>query len=182
MKFFFFYPIDCNPEEIEKTSKPSKSSQESSGDGKQNPNSSSLIRWLSATSSKSSSRPQSISNRSTSRGSKTVSHKPERAKAEKLKPERNKDSDSELDSEAEDVYDEFDMDGEDDGFDPRVQEQILQFFQDASVDEMTLISGCSLKRAQKIISLRPFNTWKDVVRVFTKCATIKTMLVFMRLN
>lgn len=86
-----------------------------------------------------------------------------------LKPEQNKDSDdSELDSDAEDVSDEFDVDGEDDGFDPRVQEQILQFFQDASVDEMTLISGCSLKRAQKIISLRPFNTWKDVVRVFIR--------------
>uniref|UniRef100_A0A672KW97 DNA helicase n=1 Tax=Sinocyclocheilus grahami TaxID=75366 RepID=A0A672KW97_SINGR len=28
--------------------------------------------------------------------------------------------------------------------------------------ELALISGCSIKKAQKIISLRPFNTWKDV--------------------
>uniref|UniRef100_A0A672KTH3 DNA helicase n=1 Tax=Sinocyclocheilus grahami TaxID=75366 RepID=A0A672KTH3_SINGR len=27
--------------------------------------------------------------------------------------------------------------------------------------ELALISGCSIKKAQKIISLRPFNTWKD---------------------
>ncbi|KAF4072232.1 hypothetical protein AMELA_G00260750 [Ameiurus melas] len=165
---------DSNPKEIEKmskpssNSKPSKSRQESSGDGKQKPNSS-LTRWLSAVSSKSPSRPQSPSNKSTSRGSTTVSHKPERAKADKLKPERYEDSDdSELDSEAEDVSDEFDSDSEDDSFDSRVQEQILQFFQEASLDELSLISGCSLKKAQKIISLRPFNRWKDVNEQFYK--------------
>ncbi|KAB5567498.1 hypothetical protein PHYPO_G00233460 [Pangasianodon hypophthalmus] len=167
---------DSSPKEVEKmTSKPSsysnssKSSQESSGDGKQKPNSSSLTRWLSAVSSKSPSRPQSSSNRSTSKESKTVSHKPERAKADKLKAVQNKDSDdSELDSEAEDGSDEFDLEGEDDSFDPGVQKQILQFFQEASMDELTLISGCSLKKAQKIISLRPFNTWKDVNEQFYK--------------
>ncbi|XP_017324361.1 SWI/SNF-related matrix-associated actin-dependent regulator of chromatin subfamily A containing DEAD/H box 1A isoform X2 [Ictalurus punctatus] len=149
-------------------SKPSKSRQESSGDGKQKPNSS-LTRWLSAVSSKSPSRKQSPSNKSTSRGSTTVGHKPERAKADKLKPEQYKDSDdSELDSEAEDVSDEFDSDSEDDSFDPRVQEQILQFLQEASLDELSLISGCSLKKAQKIISLRPFNRWKDVNEQFYK--------------
>ncbi|KAK3565777.1 hypothetical protein QTP86_015040 [Hemibagrus guttatus] len=167
---------DSSPGEIEKTtseqsshSKPSKSRQESSEEGKQKPDSSSLTRWLSAVSNKSPSRPLSSSHRSTSRESKIVSHKYERAKTEKIKPKQNKDTDSELDSEAEDDSDsEFDLEGEDNSFDPGVQEQILQFFQEASVDELTLISGCSLKKAQKIISLRPFNTWEDVNKQFCK--------------
>lgn len=171
---FFSTSVDSSPGAIEKTtskqssnSKPSKSRQESSKEEKQKPDSSSLTRWLSALSSKSPSRPQSPSDGSTSIESETVSHKSERAKTEKIKPKQNKDSDdSELDSEAEEDSDsEFDLEGEDSSFDPGVQDQILQFFQEASVDELTLISGCSLKKAQKIISLRPFNAWKDLVRV-----------------
>lgn len=166
-----FSLLDSSPKEkISKpssNSKSSKSSLESSGEAKQKPSSSSLTRWLSAVPSKSSPRPQSLSAASTARGSKSVRENPQRARAEKLKPEQNKDSDdSELDSETEAVSDEIDSEVEDDGFEPRVQEQILQFFQEASVDELSLIAGCSLKKAQKIISLRPFTTWKDVVRVF----------------
>lgn len=147
--------------------KPSKSSQVSSGDGKEKPTSSSLARWLTPVSSKSPSRAKSPSNSSTSRQGKTSSRKPEKLKAERLKPEHKEESDnSEPDSEVEDESDEFDVEGEDNSFDSRVQEQILNFFQESSVDELSLISGCSLKKAQKIISLRPFNTWKDVVRVF----------------
>ncbi|XP_030623950.1 SWI/SNF-related matrix-associated actin-dependent regulator of chromatin subfamily A containing DEAD/H box 1b [Chanos chanos] len=43
-----------------------------------------------------------------------------------------------------------------------VKIQIIDFFQRASVDELTLMSGCSLKKAQKIVSLRPFKTWPDL--------------------
>ncbi|XP_046728087.1 SWI/SNF-related matrix-associated actin-dependent regulator of chromatin subfamily A containing DEAD/H box 1A isoform X2 [Silurus meridionalis] len=160
-------PIE-NEKKISSNSKLSNSSQVSSKD-KQKPNSSSLTRWLSAVSSESPSKPRSSSNRSNLRGSKTASHKPERAKTEKLKPEQNEDfDDSEPDTDAEDVSDEFDMEDEYDCFDPAVQEQIIQFIQEASLDELTLIAGCSLKKAQKIISLRPFNTWKDVNEQFFK--------------
>lgn len=169
--FLLFIPVDSSPNPVKTSepsskSKPSKSSQKSSGDGMQKPESSSLTRWLSAVSSKSPLRPQSPFTASSSRGSKTVSHNPEGAKANTIQTEQDKDSDSELDSEAEDVSDEFDLESVDYSFDHSVQEQILQFFQDASVDELCLISGCSLKKAQKIISLRPFNTWEDVVRLF----------------
>ncbi|KAG7253109.1 hypothetical protein CRUP_006601 [Coryphaenoides rupestris] len=34
--------------------------------------------------------------------------------------------------------------------------QIVQFFEEASLDELSLISGCSLKKAQKVVELRPF--------------------------
>uniref|UniRef100_A0A673NDV0 Helicase C-terminal domain-containing protein n=1 Tax=Sinocyclocheilus rhinocerous TaxID=307959 RepID=A0A673NDV0_9TELE len=46
----------------------------------------------------------------------------------------------------------------------KLKSEILSFFQTASVDELTLIAGCSLKKAQKITELRPFKTWKDLVR------------------
>lgn len=46
----------------------------------------------------------------------------------------------------------------------KVKSEILSFFQTASVDELTLIAGCSLKKAQKITELRPFKKWKDLVR------------------
>uniref|UniRef100_A0A673WLJ8 DNA helicase n=1 Tax=Salmo trutta TaxID=8032 RepID=A0A673WLJ8_SALTR len=41
--------------------------------------------------------------------------------------------------------------------------QILRFFQEASLDELSLISGCSVKKAQRIVELRPFNEWEDLV-------------------
>lgn len=45
---------------------------------------------------------------------------------------------------------------------PRLKAQILDFFQKATVDELTLIAGCSVKKAQKIIELRPYKTWSDL--------------------
>uniref|UniRef100_A0A672MR13 SWI/SNF-related matrix-associated actin-dependent regulator of chromatin subfamily A containing DEAD/H box 1 n=1 Tax=Sinocyclocheilus grahami TaxID=75366 RepID=A0A672MR13_SINGR len=44
----------------------------------------------------------------------------------------------------------------------KLKSEILSFFQTASVDELTLIAGCSLKKAQKITELRPFKTWKNL--------------------
>uniref|UniRef100_A0A8C8IB79 DNA helicase n=1 Tax=Oncorhynchus tshawytscha TaxID=74940 RepID=A0A8C8IB79_ONCTS len=45
-----------------------------------------------------------------------------------------------------------------------VKGQILRFFQEASLDELSLISGCSVKKAQRIVELRPFNEWENLVR------------------
>lgn len=45
-----------------------------------------------------------------------------------------------------------------------VKKEILAFFQDASLDELSLMSGCSIKKAQKIVELRPFKSWKSLVR------------------
>lgn len=44
----------------------------------------------------------------------------------------------------------------------KLKSEILSFFQTASADELTLIAGCSLKKAQKITELRPFKRWKDL--------------------
>ncbi|KAI5099447.1 SWI/SNF-related matrix-associated actin-dependent regulator of chromatin subfamily A containing DEAD/H box 1B isoform X1 [Silurus meridionalis] len=62
----------------------------------------------------------------------------------------------------------LDMDSDSDEADeklPRLKAQILVFFQKATVDELTLIAGCSLKKAQKIIELRPYQTWSDLDEV-----------------
>lgn len=45
-----------------------------------------------------------------------------------------------------------------------VKMEIVKFFQTASVDEMSLISGCSVKKAQKVLELRPFHNWRSLVR------------------
>ncbi|KAJ7987207.1 hypothetical protein DPEC_G00336350 [Dallia pectoralis] len=44
-----------------------------------------------------------------------------------------------------------------------VKGQILKFFQEASLDELSLISGCSVKKARKVVELRPFDEWEDLV-------------------
>lgn len=41
--------------------------------------------------------------------------------------------------------------------------KILSFLQDASPSELALIPQCSQKKAQKIIALRPFNSWEALV-------------------
>ncbi|XP_059193202.1 SWI/SNF-related matrix-associated actin-dependent regulator of chromatin subfamily A containing DEAD/H box 1A [Centropristis striata] len=49
-----------------------------------------------------------------------------------------------------------------------LKKQILSFFQDASIDELSLIAGCSVKKAQKIVELRPFDEWQSLLDVFHK--------------
>lgn len=46
-----------------------------------------------------------------------------------------------------------------------IKTEVVKFFQTASVDEMSLISGCSVKKAQKIVELRPFDSWRSLVRI-----------------
>ncbi|XP_063051745.1 SWI/SNF-related matrix-associated actin-dependent regulator of chromatin subfamily A containing DEAD/H box 1A [Engraulis encrasicolus] len=46
------------------------------------------------------------------------------------------------------------------------QLEILKFFQEAALHELMLISRCSSKRANIIVSLRPFNTWQDLESQF----------------
>ncbi|XP_029366368.1 SWI/SNF-related matrix-associated actin-dependent regulator of chromatin subfamily A containing DEAD/H box 1A isoform X2 [Echeneis naucrates] len=49
-----------------------------------------------------------------------------------------------------------------------IKGEVLTFFQDATIDELSLIAGCSVKKAQKIVELRPFHSWKSLVEVFHK--------------
>uniref|UniRef100_A0A4W5LIT3 DNA helicase n=1 Tax=Hucho hucho TaxID=62062 RepID=A0A4W5LIT3_9TELE len=58
-------------------------------------------------------------------------------------------------SEFEGEDEELDSGAEDEGT-STLKGQILLFFQEASLDELSLIAGCSVKKAQKIVELRPF--------------------------
>ncbi|CAB1332860.1 unnamed protein product [Coregonus sp. 'balchen'] len=58
-----------------------------------------------------------------------------------------------------------------------VKGQILRFFQEASLDELSLISGCSVKKAQRIVELRPFNEWEDLVDALDRGNGLSTDLV-----
>uniref|UniRef100_A0A7N6BMR7 DNA helicase n=1 Tax=Anabas testudineus TaxID=64144 RepID=A0A7N6BMR7_ANATE len=68
----------------------------------------------------------------------------------------NDDEEDTVSSEFEDSDDELDSKG---GM-TELKKEILSFFQEASIDELTLISGCSVKKAQKIVELRPFDSWQ----------------------
>ncbi|XP_041855219.1 SWI/SNF-related matrix-associated actin-dependent regulator of chromatin subfamily A containing DEAD/H box 1A isoform X2 [Melanotaenia boesemani] len=80
-------------------------------------------------------------------------------------------SGSETDDEEDALTSDFDnsdddLDNEDGMTDTK--KEILDFFQNASIDELSLISGCSVKKAQKIVELRPFGTWSSLWDVFHK--------------
>ncbi|CAL8331164.1 unnamed protein product [Arctogadus glacialis] len=49
-----------------------------------------------------------------------------------------------------------------------LKDQILKFFQEASLDELSLMSGCSVKKAQKIVELRPFDSWQTLKEILRK--------------
>ncbi|XP_040898949.1 SWI/SNF-related matrix-associated actin-dependent regulator of chromatin subfamily A containing DEAD/H box 1A isoform X2 [Toxotes jaculatrix] len=76
----------------------------------------------------------------------------------------NDDEEDTVSSEFEDSGDELDSKG---GM-TEVKKEILSFFQDATIDELSLIAGCSVKKAQKIVELRPFDSWQSLVDVITK--------------
>lgn len=48
-----------------------------------------------------------------------------------------------------------------------IKEKVLEFFMDASLDELSQISGCSAKKASRIIEMRPFKKWQTLVRLLS---------------
>ncbi|KAI1238537.1 hypothetical protein IHE44_0013271 [Lamprotornis superbus] len=56
--------------------------------------------------------------------------------------------------------------------------KILSFLQDASLSELTLIPQCSQKKAQKIIALRPFNSWEALFAKMTKTSGLSEDIVW----
>ncbi|KAM4709791.1 SWI/SNF-related matrix-associated actin-dependent regulator of chromatin subfamily A containing DEAD/H box 1 isoform 1-T2 [Discoglossus pictus] len=56
--------------------------------------------------------------------------------------------------------------------------KIVSFLQDASLDELSLIPQCSLKKAQKITELRPFNSWESLIHKMNKANGLHEDLVW----
>ncbi|XP_015251112.1 PREDICTED: SWI/SNF-related matrix-associated actin-dependent regulator of chromatin subfamily A containing DEAD/H box 1 [Cyprinodon variegatus] len=69
-----------------------------------------------------------------------------------------------LTSDYEDSDDE--LEGDDEKMD--VKKEIVAFFQNATIDELSLIAGCSVKKAQRIVELRPYDSWESLWDVFHK--------------
>uniref|UniRef100_A0A673YWR6 DNA helicase n=1 Tax=Salmo trutta TaxID=8032 RepID=A0A673YWR6_SALTR len=105
---------------------------------------------------------QKLSN-GTSVAKKEASERKRKARASYERASSSEDEDTEgASSEFEGEDDELDFLAGDEGT-STLKDQILHFFQEASLDELSLIAGCSLKKGQKIVELRPFAVWQDLV-------------------
>ncbi|KAK9518719.1 hypothetical protein VZT92_022788 [Zoarces viviparus] len=58
-----------------------------------------------------------------------------------------------------------------------LKKEMLNFFRDSSIDELSLIAGCSFKKAQKIVELRPFDGWQSLVDVLIKANGLSDSLL-----
>ncbi|KAK8734847.1 hypothetical protein OTU49_005686 [Cherax quadricarinatus] len=76
----------------------------------------------------------------------------------------------------------YDSEDEDSGSeeDPKKagdRQLVLKFFNEASVSELAAIGGCSKKKAEVIVQIRPFKDWKDIVYKFQTEKFITTDLL-----
>uniref|UniRef100_A0A7N8XIW3 DNA helicase n=1 Tax=Mastacembelus armatus TaxID=205130 RepID=A0A7N8XIW3_9TELE len=104
-----------------------------------------------------------------SKGSKHRSNAAERKRKARASDEHvsSEEEDNDEDTVSSDFEDSDDcLDSESGMTDPK--KEIIKFFQNASIDELSLIPGCSVKKAQKIVELRPFDSWESLVEVFHK--------------
>ncbi|XP_051525370.1 SWI/SNF-related matrix-associated actin-dependent regulator of chromatin subfamily A containing DEAD/H box 1A-like [Myxocyprinus asiaticus] len=166
-----FSSSDVSSPEEQRQQKP-KLSHSKENTGKRLPKPESLSTWLTAAQSS----VRKVSGLSTPKMQKSASSKNtttnslfkwKRGDKKPLDDVSGSEDEEELDSDVESVSDDLESEDED-STSGHLQDQIISFLQEASLDELALISGCSIKKAQKIISLRPFNTWKDVKEQFYK--------------
>ncbi|XP_060927686.1 SWI/SNF-related matrix-associated actin-dependent regulator of chromatin subfamily A containing DEAD/H box 1A [Limanda limanda] len=98
-----------------------------------------------------------------------------RASDERVSSEgENDDEEDTFSSEFENSDEELDTKGAITG----IKKEVLKFFQEESRDELMLIAGCSVKKALKIVELRPFSSWKSLVEVFNKANGLSQDLLF----
>ncbi|KAL2091731.1 hypothetical protein ACEWY4_011529 [Coilia grayii] len=92
---------------------------------------------------------------------------PSRRRRDKSEEEEEEEEEARaLSSEAEDeLTDEYNSEDEA-PVNTEQQREILKFFQEGALHELMLISGCSAKRANIIVSLRPFKAWEDLEAQF----------------
>ncbi|XP_062239417.1 SWI/SNF-related matrix-associated actin-dependent regulator of chromatin subfamily A containing DEAD/H box 1A [Platichthys flesus] len=76
----------------------------------------------------------------------------------------NDDEEDTFSSEFENSDEELDSNGAITG----IKKEVLKYFGEASKDELMLIAGCSVKKALKIVELRPFSSWKSLVEAFVR--------------
>ncbi|XP_077377602.1 SWI/SNF-related matrix-associated actin-dependent regulator of chromatin subfamily A containing DEAD/H box 1A [Festucalex cinctus] len=94
----------------------------------------------------------------------------ERKRAARAAKEQHSSDDFDDDDDDDEDAESSDLGSYDDAFANTggVKGEIVKFFQEATMDELTLISGCSVKKAKKIIELRPFTNWFSLTDRITK--------------
>ncbi|NXG76585.1 SMRCD regulator, partial [Baryphthengus martii] len=88
------------------------------------------------------------------------------------------DSENESDSQSGDSSLDGDYSSGDEVMEDDYKAKIISFLQDASLSELTLIPQCSQKKAQKIIALRPFNSWEVLVSKMTETAGLSEDVIW----
>lgn len=87
-------------------------------------------------------------------------------KKKKIKKIRTDSDDDDIeDYQQENVYDSDNSDNNDDILTP-ARASVLNFFQEATSEELISVPGCSKKKVDIILSLRPFTGWVDLVYKF----------------
>lgn len=104
----------------------------------------------------------------TSIAKKQAAERKRKARASDERVSSEGENDDEEEDEVSSEFEESDDDLDCKGGMTDLKKEMLKFFQDASIDELSLIAGCSVKKAQKIVELRPFDSWQSLVDVFHK--------------
>ncbi|XP_023215093.1 SWI/SNF-related matrix-associated actin-dependent regulator of chromatin subfamily A containing DEAD/H box 1-like isoform X2 [Centruroides sculpturatus] len=87
-------------------------------------------------------------------------------KRKKIKKIRADSDDDDIgDYQQENVYDSDNSDDNDDVLTP-ARASVLNFFQEATSEELISVPGCSKKKVDIIVGLRPFSGWMDLVNKF----------------
>ncbi|CAL1534122.1 unnamed protein product [Lymnaea stagnalis] len=86
-------------------------------------------------------------------------------------------------SDEDDEYEDYDGSGDSsdsEDLDNRSKSEtdnFLQFFQEATIEELTAMPGCSKKKAEAIMSLRPFKSWQHLIEAFNSEKQLSTSLI-----
>lgn len=107
--------------------------------------------------------------------------KPALNKSRKAKSKKPISSDDDIDdgksyNHEQDVLYDSDSSDLDDTMTP-ARQMVLSFYETATMDELLSIPGCSKKKAETIIELRPFSGWIDLVTKFQSCKNLNTDLI-----
>ncbi|XP_055774700.1 SWI/SNF-related matrix-associated actin-dependent regulator of chromatin subfamily A containing DEAD/H box 1A-like isoform X2 [Salvelinus fontinalis] len=148
--------------------KPSRESKDGMEEAK--PSKASPLKWMFkkfAPESKPTSSSNSVSLKMSNGTSMAKMEAVERKRKAHTSDERASSSEDEETASSEFEDEDLDSGAEDVGT-SKLQGQILLFFQEASLDELSLIAGCSVKKAKKIVELRPFALWSNLKELFQK--------------
>ncbi|KAH9504929.1 ATP-dependent helicase smarcad1 [Bulinus truncatus] len=102
-------------------------------------------------------------------------------KSNSSQAKKRKEKDIDI-SDEDDDYDEYGSGDSDDSEDldnktKSETDNFLQFFQEATSEELTAMPGCSKKKAELIIGLRPFANWEGLLNAFNSEKQLSTSLI-----